>query len=161
MTHVAIAGTAFTVNGKPTYAGRLFNGSNIEGLLFNVRAVQATFDDSNDVTRSLWAYPDTGKWDAQRNVDEFCAALPSWRDRGVLAFTVNFQGGGPRYFPEVYDVFDNNAFTPDGDLKPDFARRMRQVLDSRRRTGYGSHCRHFLLEACEQAEWRESNPPRR
>jgi hypothetical protein len=129
MTHIAISGTDFTINGKPTHAGRSFNGSRIEGLLFNVRAVQATFDDSNPVTRPLWAYPDTGEWDARRNVNEFCAALPAWRERGVLAVTVNFQGGGPRYFPEVYDAYDNTAFTPDGDLKPDWARRMRQVFD--------------------------------
>ena len=123
MTQVAISGTKWTIDRQPTHAGR-----SVEGLLFNVRAVQATFDDSNPVTRSLWAYPDTGAWDPQRNVDEFCAALPAWRAHGVLAFTVNVQGGGARYFPEVYDAYDNNGFTPDGDLKPDYARRLRQVF---------------------------------
>ncbi len=128
MTQVGISGTDVTIDGHPTYAGRTFDGQRIEGLLFNVRAVQATFDDSNPATRQLWAYPDTGVWDAQRNVDEFCAALPSWRAHGVLAFTANIQGGGARYVPEVYDVYDNNGFTPSGDLKPDYARRLRQVI---------------------------------
>jgi hypothetical protein len=123
MTQVAISGTKWMIDGKPTHAGR-----SVEGLLFNVRAVQATFDDSNPASRPRWAYPDTGVWDAQRNVDEFCAALPSWRAHGVLAFTLNVQGGGARYVPEVYDAYDNNGFTPDGDLKPEYARRLRQVF---------------------------------
>lgn len=128
MTSVGVAGADFTVDGRPTYAGRSFDGSRIEGLLFNVRAVQATFDDANPATRRLWAYPDTGRWDPDRNVAELCAALPSWRDHGVLALTLNFQGGGPNYEPSVYASYDNNAFTPRGELKPDYADRMGRVL---------------------------------
>ena len=128
MTQVQVEGTDFLIDGRPTYAGRTFEGHRIEGLLFNVRAVQATYDDANPETRRLWVYPDTGIWDPERNVTEFCAALPSWRDHGVLGFTVNFQGGGPYYEPSVYQSFNNNGFTPDGDLKPDYADRMRRVL---------------------------------
>lgn len=127
-TIVGIDGTDFTINRKPTYLGRFFEDERIEGLLFNVRAVQATFDDANPETEHLWAYPDTGVWDPERNTDEFCAALESWRDHGVLAFTVNFQGGGAIYRPDVYDHYDNNAFTPDGDLKATYSTRMAKVL---------------------------------
>ena len=42
MTEVSIHGTEFWIGGKPTYAGREFEGHKIQGLLFNVRAVQAT-----------------------------------------------------------------------------------------------------------------------
>ena len=125
---VRISGTDLMIDGAPTYAGRTFEGQRIEGLLFNVRAVQATFDDANPVTRRHWAYPDTGEWDPQRNVDEFCAALPSWRDHGVLGFTINLQGGGPLYIPEIYQHYDNNGFTPAGELKPAYAARVSQVL---------------------------------
>ena len=128
MTRVGVSGTSFTIDGKPTHAARVFEGQRVEGSLFNVRAVQATFDDSNPATRRWWAYPDTGTWDAQRNVNEFCAALPSWRDHGVLCATLNVQGGGARYVPDVYDAYDNNGFTPEGDLKPDYARRLRQAF---------------------------------
>jgi hypothetical protein len=128
MTQISIAGEEFRLDGEPTYPGRTFEGRPVQGLLFNVRAVQAAFDDANPATRHYWAYPDTGEWDSERNLNEFCAALPSWRNHGVLAFTVNFQGGGPRYFPEVYDVFDNNGFTPTGELKPAYADRMARVL---------------------------------
>lgn len=129
MTQIAIAGQAFHLNGQPTYRGRRFQGHPIEGLLFNVRAVQATFDDANPATRHLWAYPDTGVWDPQRNTDAFCAALPSWRVHGILAFTTNLQGGGPVYVPEVYGAYDNNGFTPEGNVVPAYAERIAQVLD--------------------------------
>ncbi len=129
MTRVAIAGEKFLVDGQPTYPGREFEGYPVEGLLFNVRAVQATFDDANPRTRHLWAYPDTGEWDPDRNTDEFCAALESWRDHGVLGFTINFQGGGPLYSPEIYHQFDNNGFTPTGDVKPAYADRIARVIE--------------------------------
>src|SRR5262245_33006240 len=85
-TTVAIVGDAFHINGKPTYEGREWNGKKIEGLLFNSRMVQGIFDDLNDETRGNWAYPDTGKWDADRNTREFVAAMPEWRKHGLLSF---------------------------------------------------------------------------
>jgi hypothetical protein len=129
MTEVSIRGTEFLIDGQPTYAGRTCEGHSVQGLLFNVRAVQATFDDANPETRRHWAYPDTGEWDPQRNTDELCAALPSWRDHGILALTVNLQGGGPLYVPEIYAAYDNNGFTPQGALKPDYAQRLNQVIE--------------------------------
>ena len=128
MTQVSISGSEFKLDGVPTYSGRAFEGKRIQGLLFNVRAVQATFDDANPATRHHWAYPDTGQWDPERNTSDLCAALPSWLSHGVLAFTVNFQGGGPVYFPEIYQHYDNNGFTPEGELKPAYADRMAWVL---------------------------------
>jgi hypothetical protein len=128
VTQVSILGTEFLLDGEPTYANRRFEDQKIQGLLFNVRAVQATFDDANPDTRRHWAYPDTGEWDPERNVSEFCAALPSWRDYGVLAFTINFQGGGPLYVPEIYQNYDNNGFTSQGELKPAYADRVERVL---------------------------------
>ena len=135
MTQVGISGTEFLIDGEPTYPGRAFEGHTIQGLLFNVRAVQATFDDANPETCQHWTYPDTGVWDPDRNTDEFCAALPSWREHGVLGFTVNFQGGGPLYVPEIYQHYDNNGFTPDGELKADYADRMSRVLACADREG--------------------------
>jgi hypothetical protein len=128
MTELSISGLEFLLDGTPTYLGRTSEGHQVQGLLFNVRAVQATFDDANRETQHRWAYPDTGVWDPERNTREFCAALPSWRDHGVLAFTLNLQGGGPLYAPEVYHQFDNNGFTARGGLKPAYADRVTQVL---------------------------------
>src|SRR5262245_64805758 len=74
-TEVAIRGDAFLINGKPTYAGRKWNGHRVEGLLFNARMVQGIFDDLNPKTRDRWAYPDTRRWDPDRNAREFVAAM--------------------------------------------------------------------------------------
>ncbi|MBP8257448.1 MAG: hypothetical protein KAX37_08995, partial [Opitutaceae bacterium] len=84
-TTISIVGEDFHINGKPTYAGRVWNGHRIEGLLMNSRMVQATYDDLNPETAKRWAYADTGKWDAERNVSEFIAAMQEWKAHGLLA----------------------------------------------------------------------------
>jgi hypothetical protein len=127
-TRIDIVGEKFFINGKPTYEGRTYEGRPVEGLLFNSRMVQAIFDDENPETRKYWAYPDTGAWDPQRNTDEFCAMLPDYRKRGLLGVTVGLQGGGSIYSPEIYDRYLCSAFAPDGSFKPDYFRRMEQVL---------------------------------
>src|SRR5687767_8530696 len=94
-TKIEIDGERFLINGAPTYAGREWKGQRIEGLLMNSRMVQATFDDENPLTQGLFAYPDTGVWDAERNVSEFIAMVPEYRASGLLAVTLNLQGGCP------------------------------------------------------------------
>jgi hypothetical protein len=127
-TEVAIHGDAFHVNGRPTYAGRTWNGHKIEGLLFNSRMVQGIFDDLNPATRGQWAYPDTGRWDPERNTREFIAAMPEWRRHGLLAFTINFQGGSPQGYSKV-QPWHNSAFTDTGELRPDYVKRLQAILD--------------------------------
>jgi hypothetical protein len=87
-TELTIQGDAFYIDGRPTYAGRTFNGKRIEGLLMNARVVQGIFDDLNPETSSRWVYPDTKRWDPDRNTSEFVAAMPEWKRHGVLAFTI-------------------------------------------------------------------------
>lgn len=41
-TSVSIVGEDFHINGKPTYAGRTWNGHRIEGLLMNSRMVRTS-----------------------------------------------------------------------------------------------------------------------
>ena len=100
----------------------------MEGLLLNTRMVQATFDDANPDTVARWAYPDTGVWDPERNVREFIDALPVYRQHGVLAVTVNFQGGSPEGYSKDQPWL-NSGFAADGVLKPAYADRMRRILD--------------------------------
>ena len=128
-TSVRIVGEDFHINGRPTYAGRSWNGHRIEGLLLNSRMVQATYDDLNPETTKRWAYADTGKWDAERNVREFIAAMPEWKQHGLLAVTVNFQGGSPEGYSSK-QTWESGAFKADGGLRPEFADRMRRVLDA-------------------------------
>jgi hypothetical protein len=122
-TEVSIRGDKFLLNGKVTYANRFYRGMKIEGLLMNVRAVQAIFDDANPETRTRWAYPDTGKWDAERNVREFLVALPEWRRNGLLAFTVNLQGGSPEGYSRS-QPWENTAFDSAGNLRPAYMKRL-------------------------------------
>lgn len=126
-TEVAIDRDAFLLNGRPTYAGRAYRGWKIEGLLMNSRMVQATFDDRNPETRGKWKYPDTGAWDPERNVKEFLAAMPEWRRHGLLAFTVNLQGGSPEGYSRL-QPWENTAINPDGTLRSEYLDRMRRIL---------------------------------
>jgi hypothetical protein len=127
-TEVAIKGEGFLINGQPTYKDRTWKGKKIEGLLMNSRMVQATFDDLNAETRGKWAYPDTKKWDADRNTREFLAAMPEWRKHGLLAVTLNLQGGSPRGYSKD-QPWHNSAFKEDGSLRPEYLARVEKVLD--------------------------------
>ncbi|MCS7026441.1 MAG: hypothetical protein NZV14_16715 [Bryobacteraceae bacterium] len=127
-TTIDIHGDRFLINGVPTYRGRSFEGMKIEGLLFNTRMVQGIFDDENPETVHRWKYPDTGKWNPERNNREFLAAMPLWRNHGVLSFTINFQGGSPEGYSKQ-QPWHNSSFRADGTLKPPYLKRMKRILD--------------------------------
>jgi hypothetical protein len=132
-SEVTIVGNAFHINGVPTYPGRIWTTSRgesfpVEGLLMNSRMVQGIFDDLNPKTRGQWAYPDTKTWDADRNTKEFIDAMPTWREFGLLSFTINLQGGCPYGYCRT-QPWDNSAFAPDGSLREDFMKRLELILD--------------------------------
>jgi hypothetical protein len=127
-TAVAIGRAKFLINGRPTYQGRTWNGHSIEGLLFNSRMVQATFDDRNPHTVGLCAYPDTRKWGPERNTNEFLAEMPGWRKHGLLAVTLNLQGGSPRGYSKE-QPWHNSALNADGSLDPKYMARLAGVID--------------------------------
>jgi hypothetical protein len=154
-TVVGIAGSRFTIDGHPTYtpaAGFPNADANLAGTLVNVRAVQAIFDDanyprqgsathpyrSNTMGAVAFDYPG-GKWNPERQTDEFVQGLPDWRRCGVLAFTVNLQGGGPtdgNYGENgPTQPHNNSAFDAHGELKPDYAGRLAKVLAAADRLG--------------------------
>ena len=162
MTLISICGDAWRIDDEPTYSGREYGGFKVEGLLMNSRMTNAVFDDENPVTKGLWAYPDTGEWDADRNTSEFIAQLPIYRAYGLLAVTVNLQGGSPTgYYREPMfrenmvergiEVDDkivwaglpgpdsqpwhNSAFNPDGSLKAAFMDRTRRIVEACDRLG--------------------------
>ncbi len=127
-TAVSIFGDAFYINGRPTYEGRTWNGHKIQGLLLNARLVQGIFDDRNTNTVSRWAYPDSGKWDPERNTREFLAAMTEWQRHGLLAFTINFQGGSPQGYSQQ-QPWHNSAFEADGSLRSDYAGRLERIIN--------------------------------
>jgi hypothetical protein len=127
-TSVSIVGDEFYINGQPTYADRVWHGHKLQGLLLNARLVQGIFDDRNTNTLSLWSYPDTRLWDPERNTREFVAEMPEWRRHGLLAFTINLQGGSPRGYVNA-QPWHNSAFEQDGSLRSDYAARLERILD--------------------------------
>jgi hypothetical protein len=127
-TTVSIDGEGFLINGEPTYKGRVWKGKQVEGLLFNSRMVQGIFDDYNSETQKLWAYPDTGKWDRDRNTREFVAAMPEWRKHGLLAFTINLQGGNPQGYGKD-QPWENTAFGSLGNLRGTYMERLKSILN--------------------------------
>jgi len=133
-TSVAVREDAFLINGQPTLKGLVWRGHRLEGLLPNSRMVQGTFDDLNPDTRARWAYPDTMSWDAARNTREFVAAMPEWRRHGLLAVTLNLQGGSPEGYSQG-QPWHNSAITEDGALRPDYMGRVERILDEADRLG--------------------------
>ena len=121
-TKVSIQGESFYINGL-----RTFPGGRLDGTLPNSRMVQATFDDANPATVNNWKYPDGSAYNPIRQTNEFVAALPGYRAKGLLAVTVNFQGGDPITGAQN-QPWDNTAFNSDGSLKPDYLARMDQVI---------------------------------
>ena len=137
-THVKIVGEAFHINGRPTHEGRTWKGASIEGLLMNSRMINGLFDDLNEHTRhKLWAYPDTGKWDPDRNTDELLASLPSYVEAGLDAITVGLQGGSPcgnnprDGSAPCHDMYNRDAssYNKDGSLRAGAFERLERLLD--------------------------------
>jgi hypothetical protein len=127
-TEVSIRGEKFYINGKPTFSGRIWNGYTIEGLLPNSRMVQGIFDDLNSETQAKWKYPDSQKWDAKRNTREFIEAMPLWKQHGLLAFTLNLQGGSPEGYSKNQPWY-NSAITATGELHTAYMQRLEQILN--------------------------------
>lgn len=125
-TLVEIKDGQFYINGNPTYKDRYWNGHKIEGLLINSRMVQGIFDDLNPETSKLFAYPDTKKWDEDRNTNEFVEAMDEWYEHGLVAFTLNLQGGSPIGYGNKNWV--NSAFDEKGGLRPDYFNRLDKIL---------------------------------
>ena len=126
-TIVEIKDDKFYINGSPTFQGKKWQGYSLEGLLPNSRMVQGIFDDLNTETRDLWAYPDTKKWDPERNTNEFITAMSEWYSYGLVAFTINLQGGSPMGYGNKNWI--NSAYFEDGSLRPPYFHRLEKILD--------------------------------
>ncbi len=127
-TKLSISGKQFYINNQLTYKGRYWQGNKIEGLLMNSRMVQGVFDDSNPSTKQQFAYPDSNTWNADRNTDEFIAAMTEWKSKGLLAFTLNLQGGSPTGYGNS-QPWINSAFDSKGTLKSSYLKRLTRILD--------------------------------
>jgi hypothetical protein len=107
-TQVALREGRWMINGRLTNPG-----SAAEGLLMNVRLVNAIFEDRAK-------HPE---FDPEANTARFIAHLPDYAAHGVNAFTFCLQGGMPGYEGAV-----NSAFEPDGSLRPAYLARVERVI---------------------------------
>ena len=64
-------------------------------------------------------------FDPEENTSAFIASMDQYKIKGILAFTINLQGGMPGYEDAI-----NSAFTPDGSLKPDYMNRVSRVIEA-------------------------------
>jgi len=126
-TTVSIKSEDFYINKKVTLKGKIYKGMRLEGLLPNSRMVQGIFDDANPQTKHHWRYPDGQAWDPDRNTNEFVEAMKDWRASGLLAFTLNLQGGNPFGYG-ASQPWINTAFKPDGSLDPVYMARLEKIL---------------------------------
>ena len=127
-TSVTLSGEKILINMVPTLKEVTWKGINMEGLLPNSRMVQGIYDDLNPETVSMWKYPDTGEWDADRNTSEFVAAMPVWREHGLLGFSINLQGGSPQGYSK-FQPWHNSAIDSTGKLREDYMQRLERIMD--------------------------------
>jgi hypothetical protein len=91
-------------------------------------------------------------WDPERNVSEFCAALPVYRSHGLLAVTVGLQGGGSVYIPDIYDQYINSAYGPDETFKPAYFDRLLQVIQAADDCGMVVIVNYFYVKQARRLE---------
>ncbi|MBP8258808.1 MAG: serine hydrolase [Verrucomicrobia bacterium] len=116
-TQVALFQGRWMINGRPTNPGTA-----LEGLLMNVRMVNAVFEDRAK----------RPEFDPEANADRFIARIPDYAAHGVNAFTLCLQGGMPGYEGAV-----NSAFDPEGGLRPAYMARIERVIRACDRHGVG------------------------
>ena len=133
-TVVSIKGDQFLINNNLTYSGRYWKGNKIEGLLFNSRMVQGIFNDMNPETIRNWVYPDTKRWDPDRNTNEFIENMKTWHDYGLLSFTINLQGGSPQGYSNAQPWY-NSAYKEDGSLTLEYMARLEKILNKANELG--------------------------
>jgi hypothetical protein len=144
MLKLSIRNDLFYLGETPTYTQRSgfpHADPRLKGLLLNHRVINGIFDDLNPSHdydgdgRDDFAYPDTGVWDPDVNTLSLIEAMRTWREQGVIAFTIGLQGGNPYRSCPIppglsTEAIDGGAFNPDGSLRRPFMTRLKWVLDA-------------------------------
>jgi CubicO group peptidase (beta-lactamase class C family) len=107
-TRIALDHGRWVLNDRPTNPGCA-----AEGLLMNVRMVNAVFEDRTK-------HPE---FDPDANTARFISRIPDYSAHGMNAFTICLQGGMPGY-----EGAANSAFEPDGSLRPAYLARVERVI---------------------------------
>src|SRR5690554_3034531 len=110
-THVSIKNGKWNLNEIPVN-----QGASAEGLLMNVRMVNAPFEDRGPTLKE-------NKFDPESNTFAFVNRIPEYVHSGVNAFTISLQGGLPGYEGAV-----NTAFNTDGSLRESYMQRIENII---------------------------------
>jgi hypothetical protein len=113
LTQVSIKGDKWYINGEKTNPG-----SPAEGLLMNVRMVNAVFEDRGEGWKDQ-----VGTFNPEENTKNFINHIPEYVALGVNAFVISLQGGLPGYEGAI-----NTAFEPNGDLRKSYFDRVAKVI---------------------------------
>lgn len=105
--NISLTENCWSLDGQITYPGAA-----AEGLLLNVRMVNATFEDR--------LKPEI---DPDAITERFIARIPDYVAQGISAFTLCLQGGYPGYEGAV-----NSAYASDGSLYGAYLDRIAQVI---------------------------------
>lgn len=114
-TEISIDETNFRINDRITYEEYK---PEAQGRLMNVRMVNSVFDDENPKTRPK-------DFDPEVNTNNFIESMEEYKSKGILAFTINLQGGFPGYEEAI-----NTAFRPDASLKEGYMNRVSRVIEA-------------------------------
>lgn len=114
MTHISIVSNRWHINDRVTYPG-----ARAEGLLMNVRMINAVFEDA--------IRPDL---DPDDITARFVAQIPDYVAHGICAFTIGLQGGFPGY-----EGARCSAFATDGSLRESYLARVQRVVQAADRAG--------------------------
>lgn len=112
-TKISIEENRWLINGQPVN-----KGSSAEGLLMNVRMVNAVFEDTGPARINL-----APGFDPEKNTGRFVAQVPDYVAHGVRGFTISLQGGSPKYEGAI-----NSAFNANGDLRASYMDRVEEVV---------------------------------
>jgi len=82
------------------------------------KIVNCIFDDENPETRPAG-------FDPESNTRNFIDSMEEYKSRGILAFTINLQGGYPGHEGAI-----NSAFRSDGSLKAGYMNRAAKVIEA-------------------------------
>ncbi len=120
LTQVSIVGDKWYFNEEITNPG-----SPAEGLLMNVRMVNAVFEDRGEGWKKQ-----VDAFDPEENTQTFINRIPEYVDLGVNAFVISLQGGLPGYEWAI-----NTAFEPNGKLRASYIKRVAKVIRAADRHG--------------------------
>lgn len=113
LTHVGIKGNQWYINGEITNPG-----SPAEGLLMNVRMVNAVFEDRSKAWKEQ-----VETFDPDENTQNFINQIPEYVALGVNAFVISLQGGLPGYEGAI-----NTAYEPNGNLRNSYINRVAKAI---------------------------------